>query len=148
MKRIAAMCVIGALLPNYAIAQSLDRIAEGLQHKGALKFNVEAVSLQGAPCDSSNATGRTDANTRHGSVGWFLGGVGAGVGLGLIGTGIITGASALGSPQPRQVPADVDENCYREGYRGRAKGKNVKSAFLGGLVGTGAWLAIYLANND
>ena len=148
MKRIVAMCVIGALLPNYAIAQSVDRIANGLQHNAALNLNVAAISLQAAPCDSSNATGRTDANSRHGTVGWFLGGVGAGVGLGLIGTGIITGASALGSPQPRQVPGDVNENCYREGYRGRAKGKNVKSALLGGLVGTSAWLAIYLANND
>jgi hypothetical protein len=99
-----------------------------------------------ATCDSSTAAGREDAS-RHGIAGWFIGGVGAGVALGLIGTGAIVGGSALTSPQPRQVPAGMDEACYRDGYRGRSKNKNILSALLGGLTGTAAWLVIVLANN-
>ena len=100
------------------------------------------------PCDTSRDTGRQDATTRHGSAGWFIGGVASGVLLGLIGTGAIVGASALTNPQPSTLPANTEEPCYRQGYTSKAKSKNVLSALFGGLAGTAAWLAIYAANND
>jgi hypothetical protein len=134
-------------------AQPLDSIRAGLDTPhGRLSTTIAAIPLvlQAPSCDTARATGREDADTRHGSAGWFIGGVGAGVLAGLIGTGAITGASALTSPQPREVPADLTggvENCYRDGYKGKAKNKNVLSSFLGGLMGTAVWLVIYAANN-
>src|SRR5687768_8945624 len=74
-----------------------------------------ALVKQAASCDSSRSEGRNDATDQHGSAGWFLGGVGAGVALGLIGTGAIVGGSALTNPQPRATKAGQDEACYRDG---------------------------------
>jgi hypothetical protein len=75
----------------------------------------------------------------------MLGGVGSGLLLGLIGTGIITGAAASGRPQPPTVPEGLDAACYREGYSGRAKSKNTVSALTGGLIGTAVWVIIVVS---
>ena len=149
-KRIVAGLLVVVLFPAGALADSLGRIRSGLARPMLIpSIDVAAASLvQASSCDTSTAAGRNDANTRHGTAGWFLGGVGAGVGLTFIGTGIITGASALTNPQPRTVPSEMQEPCYREGYRSRAKRRNLVSSLLGGLVGTGAWLAIYYARNN
>ena len=88
---------------------------------------------------------RIDAGSRHSSAGWFLGGVGSGVLLGLIGTGIITVTAAMSNPQPRLLPADVDGSCYINGYAKKAKSKNTWSALGGGLVGTAVFVLVYLA---
>ena len=89
-----------------------------------------------APCDKSRIQGVTDADAQHSSLGWFAGGIGAGVGAGFIGTGVITAIPAFGNPQPKAVPAAVDETCYRDGYKSTAKKKNILSALLGGALGT------------
>ena len=150
--RFVASLVLLTLLPVPALAQStsdsLDRIQKRLSTKSILSNVRLDASFQPASCDVSTATGRQDASSRHGTAGWFLGGVGAGVGLGLIGTGIITAGSAFSGPQPQTIPDTVEEPCYREGYRSRAKNKNVVSALLGGLTGTAVWLVIYLAANN
>ena len=100
------------------------------------------------PCDDSRAKGRLDAASTHGTSGWFLGGVASGLVLGLIGAGIITGAAALGNPQPKQVPANMQTDCYREGFSSKAKNKNTISALLGGAVGAVVWTVIYLGTRE
>ena len=105
-------------------------------------------SMQVSACADSRAQGRKDSSARHGSMGWFAGGIAAGAGAGLIGVGVLTAVSAVGKPQPEDVPPVSDENCYREGYSRNSRGKNVKSAFLGSLLGTGAFLAILAARNS
>ena len=127
---------------------SLDRIRERLSTTRPVADVKLDAAIQTASCDVSRATGRDDGESGHGTAGWFLGGVGAGIGLGLIGTGVITGASALAGPQPQDIPSDMQESCYREGYRGKAKSKNVVSALLGGVTGTAVWLVIYLIATD
>lgn len=128
-----------------AVGRTRDR---GTTEPPVVDPPTSALAQQGGVlCDTSRTTGNDDAGDQHGTAGWLLGGVGAGVGLGLIGTGIITGSSVLTRPQPRTVPPGVEEPCYREGYRSRAKQKNVRSSFFGGLIGTGAWLLIYYANS-
>ena len=98
-------------------------------------------------CESARSMGENDADDRHGTAGWMLGGVGCGVGLGLIGTGIIAVGSALSNPRPDSIPSNVDEDCYRDGYRSKSKSKNMITALLGGAIGTGVWLAIYSMSN-
>ena len=90
--------------------------------------------------------GRNHATERHSTAGWLLSGVGCGVGLGLIGTGIIVSGSALTSPQPKLLPNDVDEDCYKYGYRSKAKNRNLISALVGGLAGSAILLAILALN--
>ena len=96
-------------------------------------------------CRESRELGQVNASMQHGYAGWFLGGIGCGVGLGLIGTGLCTGGSALTNPQPRTLLDGIDENCYRDGYRGRAKKKNILATLGGGAIGTAVWLVIFLA---
>jgi hypothetical protein len=98
-----------------------------------------------ASCDSSTGSGRADATQRHGSAGWFGGGLGGGVLLGLIGAGVLVAAAANTNPQPDSVPSAVDEDCYREGYRSRAKNKNMMATLGGGLLGTAAFVVVWLA---
>jgi len=93
----------------------------------------------------SYTKGRYDATTMHSSSGYFLGGVGAGLVLGLIGTAII-GFSAGGS-QPDIIPENVDPNGYQAGYFKEAKSKNQESAWGGGLLGTVIVVAAVLALN-
>jgi hypothetical protein len=150
---IVSVVVVSLIAQSTLTAQSLEGIRAGLSKtQGPLSIAIASIPivLQPASCETARATGREDADTRHGSAGWFVGGVVSGVLVGLIGTGIITGASALTSPQPRLVPPELTggiENCYRDGYKGKAKNKNVVSSLLGGLSGTAVWLAIYAANN-
>ena len=154
-KPIAALLL--AVMPSTAFAQSLpsaslsqfnERVARASIVE---RFDPSVYSLdieQVAPCDASKTQGRADAGDQHGTVGWFVGGIGAGVGLGLIGTGIILGGTALSSPKPATIKAGQEETCYRDGYKSKAKSKNLVSALLGGLVGTAVWAVIYLSNNN
>jgi hypothetical protein len=62
-----------------------------------------------------------------------------------IGAGVITAGAAFSDPQPQTIPDTVEAPCYREGYRSRAKNKNVLSALLGGSIGATLFVVIYLA---
>jgi hypothetical protein len=103
-----------------------------------------ASEITTAGCEESTAKGQAAA-AEHGTKGWFWGGVGAGVGVGLIGTGAITAGAAFSNPKATDIPGDVEPVCYKAGYRGEAKGKNVKAALIGGLVGTAAFLGVSYA---
>ena len=52
------------------------------------------------------------------------------------------------SPKPDTIKAGVEESCYRDGYKGKAKSKNLVSSLIGGLVGTVVWGVIYFSNNS
>ena len=108
---------------------------------------TQAPAAQASPtaCADSRAQGRKDASANHGSMGWLVGGLAAGVGGGLIGMGVITPVAAFSNPQPEDVPATADQSCYRLGYKDQAKGKNWKSALIGSALGTAAWFAWYMA---
>lgn len=113
---------------------------------GVVAPSLTSSSLQRS-CFSSRELGRSHASQQHGSAGWFLAGLGCGAGFGLIGTGACIAASALTSPQPRTLADGSNENCYREGYRGRGKKRNILSTLGGGLLGTGAIIVILLVAN-
>lgn len=145
-----------AVLPSSAFAQTLPLNVARFNERMARASVVETFDptvhtldiMQVAACPDSKLAGKTDADDQHGTVGWFVGGIGAGVGLGLIGTGIIMGITALSSPKPSAIRAGQEEGCYRDGYKGTAKKKNLLSALYGGLVGSAVWTAIYIANNN
>jgi len=105
---------------------------------GGLRY---ANQVQGAGCEESQSRGRADAG-EHGTKGWFWGGFAAGAGVGLIGTGAVTVGSAFSNPKPKTVPGDVEPACYKAGYKGKAKGKNITAAAIGGVVGTAAYLGV------
>lgn len=87
----------------------------------------------------------------EGTSGWFIGGVGSGLVLGLIGTAIITVTAHNSSsdiPASRQSllamkPPEYSQ-AFARAYRERVKSRKRNSALGGGLVGTAAFLVIYL----
>jgi hypothetical protein len=99
-------------------------------------------------CAESQVRGKKDASETHSSTGWFFGGLGSGILLGLIGTGIITVVAATSKPKPETLPAEVNPDCYRDGYRDKGKSKNTWSALGGGLVGTVVFVVVYVAVSD
>jgi hypothetical protein len=145
---------VGILL----VAMPTSTYAQIAQSKPAPEFVLDSSVLRRAvadlqpaaqpPCDDSRAKGRLDAASLHSSTGWFIGGIGSGVLLGLIGTAIITGAAALGNPQPKQTPTGMQTDCYREGYSSKAKNKNTISALLGGAIGAVVWTVLYVATRE
>ena len=81
-------------------------------------------------------------NYGYKSSGWELGGLASGLLLSLVGTGIITGIAACSNPEPNRIPDDVFKECYKKGYTGKARSKNVLSALYGGIIGTCAAITI------
>lgn len=138
--RVVAVALL-LLFPSTALAQIASPFSpERLDHAIA----VSSVTIQAA-CDTSRATGRNDADERHGTAGWFLGSLGAGLAATFIGMGAVTAGAAFTNPQPRELPTGIDEQCYRDGYKSKAKNKNVVSSLLGGLIGSLVWIGIYSA---
>lgn len=84
------------------------------------------------------------AAQEHSSLGWKISGVGLGFLLGFIGTGGITIIAAMSSPTPRSIPEEFDVDCYVQGYKKEAQGKNWKAALGGGLVGTVVVIIVYM----
>jgi hypothetical protein len=99
-------------------------------------------------CREAEIEGEADAAAQHSSTGWFLGGVGSGLLLGLIGTGVITGAAAMTHPKPEFPASGFNEKCYFHGYSSKAKKKNVWSALGGGLAGTAIFVIIYASTQS
>ena len=95
-------------------------------------------------CGTSMLRGKQDAAASHSSAGWKVGGFFCGLGLGLIGTGIITAAAAAGEPQPKAIPNGANVACYTDGYSTKAGSKNTWGAFGGGLFGTVVIVAVLL----
>jgi len=89
-------------------------------------------------CTESMIKGETYGRKYHDATGAFLGGMGAGILLGLIGTGIATAIAASSSPMPDYIPNKdvINEDCYIGGYQKGARKKNINNAIGGGLVGT------------
>ena len=119
--------------PDSSVAQTQEPDTQGQQ------------AAEAASCADSKIKGEADAKARHSGTGWMVGGFFSGVGLGLIGTGIITAVAASTNPQPKTTPEAVDETCYISGYSGKAGSKNTWSAFGGGLLGTAVIVAILLS---
>lgn len=143
MKRLSACVVLVSFLPATVFAQV--PVSSFRQSLATWRPSAELLwqTVQAPPCDDSRVQGRAAAEAQHSSLGWFAGGIGAGAGAGFIGTGVITAIPAFGSPQPKTIPPNQNEACYREGYKGKAKSKNVLSALLGGALGTAAFIGIW-----
>ena len=97
-------------------------------------------------------SGRLSAEDNYSSGGWFAGGIASGVLLGLIGTGIISGISQIGNPEPPSYEIMRVQSYSTEyragfisGYGKKARSKKLSSSAVGGLVGTAAFLIIYLS---
>ena len=147
-RRVCSAIVLATFLPTAAFAQQPVSLSHAVKMWEAPAGFVLESSSQVADCSLSRERGRADASDRHSALGWFVGGVGAGVGAGFIGTGVITAVPAFGSPQPKEIPANLEEGCYRDGYKSKAKSKNIVSALLGGAVGTAAFVAIWMVGNS
>ncbi|MEP6832116.1 MAG: hypothetical protein ABJB74_01930 [Gemmatimonas sp.] len=79
----------------------------------------------------------------------------AGVGAGLIGTGVVFGIAAGGTPQLptdqrlliASKPTDY-QVMYTKGYSDKVKSKHKKTAIGGGLLGTAAFVGLILATSS
>jgi len=113
-------------------------------------ITFSAFPLLAQDCIKSQIKGENDAENRHSSAGWMAGGVGSGLLLGLIGTGIITAIAATSNPTPSIIPEkeDINLECYINGYKKVAKKKNTIYALSGGLIGTLVLVTIYFAAID
>ena len=99
-------------------------------------------------CSEAKVRGEVDAGNMHSSKKWFWGGVGSGILLGLIGTGVITIFGAVSKPTPKVIPEGLDESCYEDGYKSKGKSKNTWAALGGGVVGTVIIVGIIVAASD
>src|SRR5437870_2865288 len=107
IEKIVAVVLIALLSPIPAFAAdaadaSLARIRQRLTEPAPIfpwltTADQIAAAAQDSACPTSRLGGNDDAGQRHGTAGWFIGGIGAGIGLGLISLGGITGGAALES---------------------------------------------------
>ncbi len=117
---ILSMCSLG-------FSETLATIQSDVPSDAPLKSKTKSY-------EDSFERGYEVARAKHSSGGWFLGGVGSGFLLGLLGTTIIT--IAADGESPNKVPKKYDEEGYTLGYYKKSKSKNKWSAFGGGLLGT------------
>lgn len=95
-------------------------------------------------CEVSLELGKQTADSLHSSRGWFLGGLGSGYLIPVIGTGVVILTALQPVEPPSSIPAGVEEDCYRRGYQSRCHQKDVAYALLGGALGTGVAIAVVL----
>lgn len=95
-------------------------------------------------CAESRIKGELNGREYHSSGGMIAAGVGSGIILGLIGTGIIVAVAAGTDPQPAFIPNEdiINESCYASGYSDSARKKNIYGALGGGLFGTAVIVTI------
>lgn len=149
----AVVLAVTLVCPSSAFAQLAIPASASMGFSAAsLDRAILATPVQPAaskePCETSRARGRNDADDRHGTAGWFIGGLSAGLLATFLGAGAVTGGAAFTNPQPRDVPSDAEEYCYRDGYKSKAKNKNVVTSLLGGLIGAVTWIGIFVATSD
>jgi hypothetical protein len=138
-------------MPASTYAQTVQAAAWPVAIRAEDVRRAVAALAQRAPqpaCDEAQAKGRLDAASAHHTTGWFFSGLGMGLVLGFIGTGAITGIAALKHPQPKQIPAGLQQDCYRDGYTSKAKSKNTLTALVGGLVGGAVWTVFYIGTRE
>jgi len=99
-------------------------------------------------CNESREVGKADAGREHGTGGWMAGSLAGGVLLGLIGAGVVTAIAATSDPEAETVPPGVNATCYQNGFTDKARGKNTKTAIVGGLLGTVVFVVIYASLSD
>ena len=95
--------------------------------------------------------GELSAQHNYSGGGWLAGGLASGLFLGLIGTGIIYGISNSGEVSPpiainmmlEDKPSDYRSGFYI-GYSRKAKKQRKAKALTGGLLGTAAFLILFL----
>ena len=119
---------------------------------------LHAQQPQPAPSAESEVMARgqvdgTAAAGERGTAGWTAGGVASGLVAGLIGTAIIyvvANNSDVSVPADRRVQIAGQPALYQQGfesgYGSRLKARRRNSALTGGLIGTGVFLAVYLAS--
>jgi len=159
MKHVAFLCamLLFALAMAAETFSSEDMVIEARPLEEGESFNEDCVYLlasngqgeqmyvvQKLDYSSSYNNGYQDAATMHSTSGWMLGGVGSGLLLGLIGTGII--ALAASGSEPGYIPENVDPMGYRAGYLKKSKSRNSGAAAVGGLIGTGVIVLLVLAS--
>ena len=117
---------------------------------------MAATSVAAAPSDAAStvAAGQADGETAarsHGTGGYFVGGLASGVLLGLIGTGITYAVAASSATEltaseltATTAKGPVYQQGYKDGYAKQLKSSRKSSALAGGLLGTAAFVAIYL----
>jgi hypothetical protein len=94
-------------------------------------------------CADSEAKGRTDADMKPMSKGWFWGGFGAGALTGIYGVAGAPIVAATIKPKPKTIPAGVDQSCYVQGFGSKGRHEHTLTAFFGSLAGLGVWIVIY-----
>ncbi len=102
----------------------------------SLALPVFADSPEIAGYAESRELGKDAAADEYSSMGWIVGGFGAGFFLGAVGTGIITAVAARTAPDPETLPPKVDERGYSSGFNQKARSKNTWGALGGGVLGT------------
>jgi hypothetical protein len=135
--KLIALAMIVAV-PAAALAQPSDdtqvaRLRQRLEQTPILDGLVISGALaQLLSCDVSTAEGRQAANDEHHTGRWMWGGAAAL--LFPIGTIPVAIAAKRSNPQPRILPAGVDEPCYRDGYRSRARHRNFVAMSIGAAI--------------
>jgi len=136
---------------EYELFRDRDRAC--LQSAGAQPSGVSggaATSSDASSVAAAVAEGRELAESQ-GTGGWFAGGVGSGLVLGLIGTAVITiAAHNTGNNVPASQqsilanrPPDISQ-AFSQGYREKLKSKKRTSALTGGLLGTAVFVILYI----
>lgn len=141
------MCVLVALLlmvnPIFAMGFNLNTLNEDDGQVGVDLSKANKSFADGL------LEGEMAASSSYSSSGWFLGGVGSGILLGLIGTLIIGLSATSGDVKPDpisyQMIQDYPEDYkmgYLQGYDNKGESKRITAAVGGGLLGTLIFVAL------
>ena len=115
-------------------------------------ITAERPSLSGDDISvSAKIDGMLAAEEYYSADSWMELGFASGLLLGLIGAGIITGVSQLGTVDPSpeyllslQDKSSIYKISFLIGYSGKAKRKRLSKSLIGGIIGTATFVFIYL----
>ena len=135
---------------QYVTAHDLNRARASLIGP-SLTLHLDPLSAAHAPalqadvCDAARKQGRSDAREHHNAAPW-LATAAAGFFLPILGIGLATAIASGPKPEPKTIAANVDADCYRDGYRRGARKKNMITALTASSLGTVAVIALLAAS--
>ncbi|MBL4655676.1 MAG: hypothetical protein JKY33_07630 [Bacteroidia bacterium] len=123
--------------------ESFDNEVEQPRTTNKPVVNNSTGNKQELDCNQSNIKGVQYAEQVNSSIAYGAAGLAGGCLLGIIGGAGVMLVAGLSDPQPKTIPQNVNESCFRNGYSKTAKKKHLTSSGLGCTAGVGVLIIVY-----